>query len=131
LGALAVAAYDRKRTCAACARPGGADGKDGHWQYSVQSHYRADDGRCYVIISGSINGTDVNGKSFYNTETSLYDGQTGDMLADARTTFGKETGMIFDQRCPQTDSNGDHFTSSKVLASWDETVSCINSKLGD
>ena len=112
----------------------------GPLQRSANSHYRADDGRCYVIISESDlvpRKTDVNGKAIkdagnYNNLTKiLYDGQTGDLLADARTTFDKETANICDVRYPQTDSNGGQFTSSKPLAYWDETVSYIESKLGD
>ena len=116
-------------------RFGGANGYD-HWQRDATSHYRADDGRCYVIIYASeiVPRPKVDGKdngTYNNTITQLYDGQTGDLLADARTTFDKQTAMIFDQRYPQIDSHGEHFTSSKVLASWDETVSYMNSKLGD
>ena len=115
---------------------GGANGPDGR-QRSATSHYRADDGHCYAIIYASeiVPRPKVDGKdngTFDSTSMLLYDGQTGGLLASARTDFDdKQTGMIFDQRYPQIDSHGEHFTSEKALASWDETVSYINSKLGD
>lgn len=67
------------------------------WTYTLQTRYRADEGRCYVVLGKHIDADNRYGATPQTREW-VWDGQTNDLLAFANTTNGTNNGMVFDER---------------------------------
>jgi len=83
------------------------------------SHYDPQTNRCYVQLTVQI--ADLSKPDDY-FNTTLYDGQTGETLAYARTEHGKKSGMVFDGSLPDG-QDPDRF--------WNHATDFINGKMQD
>jgi len=83
------------------------------------SHYDPQTNRCYVQLTVQTADLSKPGNYF---STTLYDGQTGDILAFARTEHDKKSGMVFDGSLPDG-HDPDRF--------WNHATDFINGKMED
>lgn len=83
------------------------------------SHYDPQTNRCYVQLT--VQTADLSKPGDYFS-TTLYDGQTGEILAFARTEHGKKSGMVFDGSLPDG-QDPDRF--------WNHATDFINGKMED
>jgi hypothetical protein len=88
--------------------------------YQTQiSRYNPLTNRCYVELSVQC-GDITKGCRHYST--TLYDGQTGEMLAFIRTENGQRSGMVFDRA---------HQTTTDANAGWDDARDYIDAMMAD
>jgi hypothetical protein len=84
------------------------------------SHYEPRTNRCYVEVT--VRTVDLTKPNPYINRT-LYDGQTKELLAFARTEKGVKSGMVFDRQGPSTNP-------TKNLG-WEDASAYIDEKMLD
>ena len=86
--------------------------------HQAVSHYDSNTNRCYVELT--VQTADMGKENPYHS-TTLYDGQTREMLAYATIKNGQKSGIVFATLPPaRTDDNGFGFTVEYIRSKMDD-----------